>query len=261
MRCPSCGSVVPIQDLECSRCGANVGWWVRTRGGEDLGPYTFLHVQELTRRGGIGPLDRVRIGLIGEWAPAPEILSPSFQQGPSPDTPFPQPRRKRTGRYALVGALVLTPVVVAAVVVARWTPRSELPADPEPACLRNLSKLARGLALYAEDHDSQLPPWQSWGAAASEQVRDLEVFVCPAAPGEPGYAYNAALSGAALGSVRQPDRCVMLWDAGALGPFPGLSTASQAPRHHGGDDYAFVDGHTAWRARTTYPQVDIELQP
>jgi len=263
MVCPSCGAQLPPEDLECPQCGANVGWWVRSRRGEESGPYTFHHMQGLVRQGRLGALDRVRIGLIGEWVSAPEVLRPGFQhpeaEPTAPVAARPRVRRSSCPTTVLMAGLAVVLLVGTVALVARrhWSkPRGE---DPGQLCLGNLSKLARGLQLYAEDSGERFPPWQTWGSAAYPHVDEPGAFVCPAAPGEPGYAYNAALTGVTRGSVAHPDRCVMLWDAGALGPFAGVS--GMTARHRGGDNYAFVDGHTAWRARGTYEQTQIELQP
>lgn len=265
MRCPSCGSQLPVEDLDCTACGANVGWWIRTHGGEESGPYTFTHIQHLTRRGGLGPLDRVRIGLIGEWVPAPDLLSPAFQRPRAATTPtphpYPRPRRRSNVPALLLGGAALIGLAVVAAFVASRGPRTPQGEDAGPACSRNLMRLARALSLYAEDQAGGYPPWEVWGTAAFTRVTDRAVFVCPAALGEPGYAYNAALFGLKPAAVSDPAKCVILWDAGALGPFPGLSALGQEPRHDGGDNYAFVDGHTAWRIRGPYTQGDIELRP
>jgi len=265
MRCPSCGAQVPVDDLDCTSCGAGVGWWVRNRGGEESGPYTFVHMQEMTRQGLVGPQDRIRIGLIGEWVSAPEVLSPDFQRARPPVTAAHKPgRRAHSGSNVptllIVGVVVVALAGATAFVVSRW-PQRPRGADPSATCQGNLSRLARAVRLYVYDQGAPFPQWQDWGAAASARTKDLAIFVCPAAPTEPGYAYNAALSGLPPVFVRHPDRCVMLWDAGALGGFPGLSPSGQGPRHGGGDNFAFVDGHVAWHPRGPYLETDIELQP
>ena len=265
MRCPPCGAQLPVEDLDCTACGANVGWWIRTHGGEESGPYTFVQMQHLIRRRGLGPLDRVRVGLIGEWVPAPELLSPAFQRPRTgavlPERARPRRRRRSNVPVLLLGGSALVGLAAVAAFIATRAPQAPQGEDPGPACSRNLTRLARALRIYAEDQAGAFPPWEVWGAAAFTRTNDRAAFVCPAAPGEPGYAYNAALSGLGPGAVSNPGKCVMLWDAGALGPFPGLSATGQGPRHEGGDNYAFVDGHAAWRIRGPYTQGDIELRP
>jgi len=264
MNCPSCGAQVPVEELDCTQCGASVGWCVRTRRGEEFGPYTFLQMQEMTRQGRLKPLDRVRIGLIGEWVSAPEVLSPTFQ---IPQQAAPSPRRSRVRARAgphpllLIGGAGLVLLAAATALIVTRASNPPRPVGVDDACLRNLRDLARGLQVYAGDHAGTLPSWQGWGGAAFHYVDDPGAFVCPAAPSEPGYAYNAALSGVPSAAVRRPDHCLILCDAGALGPFPGLSVYGQAPRHRGGDNLAFVDGHAVWQVRAPYTQSDIDLQP
>ncbi|MBM3501115.1 MAG: hypothetical protein FJX74_20885 [Armatimonadetes bacterium] len=263
MHCPSCGAQVPVDDLDCTQCGASVGWWVRTHEGEESGPYTFLTMQEMIRQGRLRPLDRVRIGLLGAWVSAPDVLRPTFQTvEPSPPyTTRPQRKPARLPHRALLlggGGLVL--LAVCGALIASYVSRPAALEGAGEVCRANLASLARGLRLYADDFEA-FPPWQTWGAAALGYVEDPGVFVCPAAPAEPGYAYNAALSGVPTGAVRSPDRCAVLWDAGALGPFPGLSTSGHGPRHRSGDHWAFVDGHATWRLRGPYPPRDVEFRP
>jgi len=263
MKCPSCGAPVPVDDLDCTQCGASVGWWVRTREGEESGPYTFLTVQEMIRQGKLRPLDRVRIGLIGEWVSAPEVLRPTFQRPPAAEPAPPRrsgERSRRSRAVLIVGGGVLL-LAACAIVVATRASIEPRPTGGDGTCRRNLSELARALTLYAQDWDGVLPPWQMWGAAALGSVEDPGVFVCPGAPTEPGYAYNAGLSSVWTAAVSRPDRCALLWDAGALGPFPGLSSQGLAPRHLGGDNWAFVDGHARWQLRGPYPPRDIDFQP
>jgi len=264
MNCPSCGAQVPIQELDCTQCGAGVGWWVRSSRGREVGPFTLLQMQERIRQGRLGPLDRVRIGLIGEWVPAPEVLRPTFQvRVPSSAPPTGAHLRRRRGprpALLLTGAGLILLATATAVVVTRASnpPR---PVGADDTCLHNLRSLARGLRAYAEDSGDALPSWERWGAVTFSRAEDPAAFVCPAAPSEPGYAYNAALSGVHVGAVADPGRCALLWDAGALGPFPGLSAYGTAPRHRGGDNWGFVDGHAAWRERAPYAQLGIELRP
>jgi prepilin-type processing-associated H-X9-DG protein len=219
-------------------------------------------MQHLIRRGGLGPLDRVRIGLIGHWVPAPDLLSPEFQR-PQPAAPMrPRTTRRRSSVPALLvgGSALIGLATMAAFLVNRGL-RGPQVEDPQPACSHNLTRLARALRMYADDHADGFPSWEVWGAAAFTRARDRAVFVCPAAPGDPGYGYNAGLAGLKPDAVTDPGKCVMLWDAGALGPFPGLSALGQGPRHDGGDNYAFVDGRAAWRLRGPYSQGDTELRP
>ena len=264
MKCPSCGATLPATELECTRCGAHVGWWVRSAEGQESGPYSFLEMQTLIRQERISPLDKVRIGVMGAWRPAPEILRPQPTRSGSvaqsqPVAQKPTARQRLRSLALPLGALVVLGLVVAGTIVARA--RARTPADgASRACLSNLRHLASALRMYASENDGLLPHWHGWAAAALWHLDDPRAFQCPAAPTEPGYTYNAALGGVPLSRVPKPAECAMLWDSGALGPAVGLTTGFSAPRHDAGDNFAFVDGHAAWRKRGSRVRVNVFRQ-
>ncbi len=108
MKCPSCGATLPTEELECERCGAHVGWWIKLRTGHEKGPFTFLEIQPMIRQGQIGALDRVRVGLIGDWVSAPDVLSPTFGQNqPKQAQPAPSSKRKPVVRVEFLVAVGL----------------------------------------------------------------------------------------------------------------------------------------------------------
>ena len=262
MRCPSCGASLPAEELECARCGAQVGWWVKARTGEVHGPYTFLEMQPMIRKGQLGPLDRVRVGLLGEWVPAPEVLRPGFGEAQAQARPRPKARRRPTvSWHAIVAGLLAVGAIVGG---AYWLYRSQLPEPPDlqRVCAGNLRLLARGMRMYVADHAHPFPKWVAWTAPLREYVTNDEVFRCPAAGGaEPGYDFNAALGGLRWGEVIRPQECAMFWDAGALGPTAAVPGGHTRARHGEGDNFAYVDGHVEWRERTAYTNVTPLLQP
>jgi prepilin-type processing-associated H-X9-DG protein len=262
MKCPSCGATLPAQDLDCTRCGAHVGWYVRSAGGGEDGPYSFLELQTLVRQERVSPSDEVRVGVMGAWQPAPEILRPEPGAVASPESGAstrqrPARRTRPVALWALLGLLTIVLLIPGGLLIVRARART-----PErrmrQACLSNLRSLSSALRMYASDNDGRFPYWPAWGAAALRHTDTVPAFQCPATPDQPGYAYNAALGGVAVDIVSKPQDCAMLWDAGALGPSVGLPTGYSPPRHDGGDNYAFVDGHTAWRRRGSSVRVTVQ---
>lgn len=261
MKCPSCGATLPASDLDCTRCGAHVGWYVRSAGGGEDGPYSFLELQTLVRQERVSPSDEVRIGVMGTWYPAPEILRPEPGAVASPDAApqppqYAAPRARAARLWVLLGLLATTLLIAGGALIARARART-----PErrmsQACLSNVRILSSALRMYAADNGGRFPYWPAWGAAALRHTNTVRAFQCPAALDQPGYAYNAALGGIAADAVSKPQDCAMLWDAGALGPSTGLPTGYSPPRHYGGDNYAFVDGHGAWRRRGSSVRVTV----
>ncbi|MGI4787420.1 MAG: hypothetical protein ACRYFS_01075 [Janthinobacterium lividum] len=124
--------------------------------------------------------------------------------------------------------------------------------------LSNLRQIGLALIMYAEAHDDYLPAADGWVDALLPQwagVKDpnfhaAELFRDPMAPeGQRwNYAFNRALSGVKLGSIKDPATTVVLFestsglkntsDTGQSLPHPG--------RHAGGDYYVFADGRAKW---------------
>ncbi len=255
MNCPSCGATLPREEMECARCGAHVGWWIRLRAGQERGPFTFLEVQPMIRQGKLGPADSIRVGLIGPWIPAPEVLSPTFGQQQEREEP-PQPRHRRVPKVRPQFLIVacLSALAVAGIAVG-FHRLAQTPAatSPRRLCEGNLALLTRGISLYAEDYDGRLPEWHFWPDVTHPYVHSRAAYDCPMAnDGERGYDYNAALGNTPMDQVPDARDCILLWDAGALGPSSGIPSGYGPPRHDGGDNYGYLDGHVAWRQRGGY---------
>ena len=128
----------------------------------------------------------------------------------------------------------------------------------QSVCAVNMRELAQAMLLYAEDHNGTLPPATRWSATiASPTIRPRFGFICPSSLASPpddqrwsDYAMNDALSGAKIGAIRHPTRAVLLFECdlgwNAVGSRAQLP---RKPRHLGGDDYAFADGHASWHDR------------
>ena len=104
--------------------------------------------------------------------------------------------------------------------------------------------------------------WQTWMATTEPYVRAPGAYDCPAArEGELGYDFNARLSGVHSREITRETKCVMLWDAGALGPSWGVPDGHGPPRHDRGDNFLFVDGHVEWRERVSNPDITELVRP
>lgn len=147
----------------------------------------------------------------------------------------------------------------------------------ETVCLANEQQIGTALRLYLSDNDSCWPVDRTWRdgirAYLSQGKGNL---ACPEAkdPDHPvdiegiwGYAYNTALTGAAMASPRPavseplvvyPSVTVAVCDeavglAVTFGPDPYRYTQRRPEgeergweRHHGGANYLFCDSHTKW---------------
>ena len=230
-----------------------MGWWVRSPAGKEAGPYTFVQLQSLMRQERIGPLHRVRIGLLAPWQPAPDILRPGFGLETSPEPERPVPSRGRTPflrwHVVIIASAALAVLAVAGALVLQLSDGTPAPADPSELCAAHLKLLARGLLQYADEHAGVLPSHPTWETQVRPYVPIADAYTCPAVPGSSGYEHNANLSDLPLRQVARPAGCAALWDAGALGPSETLPTSAEPHRHKGGDNWAFVDGHVEWQRR------------
>lgn len=130
---------------------------------------------------------------------------------------------------------------------------TELAAARRGTCLSNLRTLAMNLQMYATDYDA-FPSASRW----ADEVRDTtgvagRFFVCPVAPDLAcGYGYNAALGSLRPASVSDSSGLVSLFESdrgwNAAG---GRELLPKEPRHFGGDNYGFADGHAKWDSRKT----------
>ena len=131
-------------------------------------------------------------------------------------------------------------------------PREDLKAAQ---CLSDTHVLAQALLIYADKHDGRLPAAAGWCDAIRPYLLVGGILSCPSRPElRCGYAFNAALGGARVWEVASPERTVLVFEsdrgwnaAGGRGLLP------EAPRHLGGDCYAFLDVHTTWIAREHSP--------
>jgi prepilin-type processing-associated H-X9-DG protein len=148
-----------------------------------------------------------------------------------------------------------------------------------PSCPSALRLMAVGLKMYLDDHDGGFPSAAGWQSVAVQTSAGRSIH-CPVIPpsalarlAEPtlvavlGYAFNARLAGFPIhlphltpvplrvDEVRFLAATVAFGDCKvelALRDGPDVADRWRGPgeeggrRHHGGANYAFVDGHVAW---------------
>jgi prepilin-type processing-associated H-X9-DG protein len=119
-------------------------------------------------------------------------------------------------------------------------------------CLMNVKELTFAALRFADDHDGQLPDAASWADEVAPYLSESRAaFQCPSANNRSfAYTYNSSLSRMKLGDVKEPQTTVLIFESdvgrNAAGG-PELLVA--VPRHLGGDNYGFVDGHATWIMR------------
>jgi prepilin-type processing-associated H-X9-DG protein len=147
-------------------------------------------------------------------------------------------------------------------------------------CESALRSMAITLRMYLEDHDGGFPTSNAWQAVVlpsygagrtltcpDRQQKHLAMRLRPYPRDVVGYAYNSRLAGfpvrpptltpvpLRVDQVRFPAATVVFGDCKVeltLRDRPDVAGRWRGPgeeggrRHHGGANYAFVDGHVAW---------------
>jgi prepilin-type N-terminal cleavage/methylation domain-containing protein/prepilin-type processing-associated H-X9-DG protein len=156
----------------------------------------------------------------------------------------------------------------------------------QATCLSNVHQLAQAALMYAQDYDERfigyyagsdrkqlLYPYTRSGANNAD-ANGNQLWYCPSTeyPGrQASYGFNTDLNFLPLAMVNHPADKVMLSDAGINDqgqpilsthdyPPSALSFAGIGrpdPRHSGGVDVGFMDGHAKWLRMTPpfYPDV------
>jgi len=128
-------------------------------------------------------------------------------------------------------------------------------------------RLLTAVRMYTGEAGGCFPPASSWDEALVPVLRSLRrshnldvesLPPCPerSAEDEGSYAFNSALSTLSPRALRAPKHTVVIFesDAGAgWDAAGGPELLPDEPRHMGGDNYGFADGHVEWLARKKRP--------
>jgi len=127
-----------------------------------------------------------------------------------------------------------------------------------------MTRLVAALGQYSVEADGRFPAANGWNEALRPVLRSQGVdpghIWCPNAFSEPrdgewrdaSYAFNRSLDALSVEAIRRAEQTVVVfesdtgtgWDAAG-----GPELLPTEPRHLGGDNYGFADGHVAWLAR------------
>lgn len=122
-------------------------------------------------------------------------------------------------------------------------------------CLSNMKNLAVALQMYMADWDGAGSPAMStadtWCDTLDEYVKNRDVYRCPSARGlDCGFALNSELGFTPVAGVADSGRAVAIFESdqgwNAIG---GRETLVPEPRHLGGDNWGYMDGHAKWWPR------------
>ena len=114
--------------------------------------------------------------------------------------------------------------------------------------------------MYAQDYDEVYPPARKWADNLQPYVKNNQILVCPSKPElSCGYAYNSKLGGGYLAELTQPSSTVMLFESDQGMNAAGGPELLAVPRHQGGLDFGFADGHCKWLSASSYGLLQWEL--
>ena len=143
----------------------------------------------------------------------------------------------------------------------------------QAVCEHNMKRLEVALSAYAETHPRP-PAIRAWSDEARLGTASDAVFVClndklteyrvgdsHTTPGC-SYALNSSLINLMSTEVRAPERVVSLFESDAgWNAAGGPELLPDEPRHLGGDNYGFADGHVEWLSRKKLPDGTWAKEP
>jgi prepilin-type processing-associated H-X9-DG protein len=169
-----------------------------------------------------------------------------------------------SGTYAHAGRAGPVAAIIAAVVV--WiAPQigADLSSRARGECKSALRSLVSSLQAYLAASGGQYPVAETWleSLAAAPQLRNR--VRCPvAAKPTHSYALNLALAGLRDDEIQEPSRLVAFFESDAgWNAAGGPELLPAEPRHLGGDNYAFADGHVIWLPRKKLPDGSWAKEP
>lgn len=112
----------------------------------------------------------------------------------------------------------------------------------QASCMSNIKQINLSMLMYSQDHDGKLPALNKWNDFADSP----RTLICPSADSRelPSYAMNAKVDGISLNSIKTPDEFVLIFDSEpGRNRFGGPELLPLKPRHSGGDNFGFADGH------------------
>jgi len=115
----------------------------------------------------------------------------------------------------------------------------------QSSCMSNVKQIMLGALMFAKDHNDRLPDAYRWQEQVAPYVRNASVFECPGdergrwrdAEAVP-YVMNPLVGGKRLDDFEHPEDVIVIFDADESG--------NPAPRHDGGTNCGFLDGHAKW---------------
>jgi prepilin-type processing-associated H-X9-DG protein len=156
--------------------------------------------------------------------------------------------------------------------------------ESKAQCLINAKRLALAVQAYSVRSGGILPDAATWSDRLCPYLGHPDTqadLACPGAGTAPsllprigpffssradsyrcGYAFNCSISGLALPTEQQLQHTVVIFESDAgWNAAGGPELLPDEPRHLGGDNYAFADGHAHWLRRKKLPDGTWAKEP
>jgi prepilin-type processing-associated H-X9-DG protein len=144
-----------------------------------------------------------------------------------------------------VSYLVEMPVVTA--LVPAFTKARQ--SARKTQCLANIKNLAVAMNMYLADYD-RFPKADRWVEALAEYGVTERSLKCPDDDSDAkcSYAMNWGFSGKPASAIKDAANQVIFYETANPGDTPrgGKTDVASPPRHLGGNNFGFVDGHAKW---------------
>ncbi len=166
--------------------------------------------------------------------------------------PEPRPRLRWVAPASCVAALLLLPLMVAAVLRARTAVHRQQTVGHAALCRENLGRLGAAFGQYALDNAGRYPPADAWADSLLSYTGGEDAFRCPADPkrSRSSYAFYAALGGLAEDDLDSPADTPVLYDSmrGLWNARDSRPEPCSPARHNGFNNVLMADGAVVARA-------------
>ena len=128
-------------------------------------------------------------------------------------------------------------------------------------CMGNMKSIGLAISLYSDDYDSHIPPLGSnWNSLLKKykfyhydkRIIDNNVLHCPIVrtSKDSTYAINKKLTGINTDNIKNQENTIAIFESKpGKNLFGSKELLPKYPRHNGGENYVFFDGHAKWISR------------
>jgi prepilin-type processing-associated H-X9-DG protein len=122
---------------------------------------------------------------------------------------------------------------------------------PKTQCLSNLQSIALAMQMFSVDN-KRFPSADKWVDEIKPYLANDAVLKCPAdkSAARCSYGMNKALSKKAVKKIKNSYAVVAIYETAHPGKNPsgGAKDVASPPRHQGGSNFGYADGHAEWKS-------------